>query len=113
MKKWVEHKQATIKVGGNYTEVEADEVVIRKKSLPRNKVQWYEYVGLKQRGDKESLILGKRPLEKTVAKRAKPVRPGKKGRVAPPPLKSEDWVAIAKKRVNSSCGWRRGLCYKS
>ena len=118
LKKWVEHKQAAIKVGRNYNEIEADEVVIRKKSLPRNKVQWYEYVGLKQRGDKESLILEKRPLEKTVAKRAKPVRPRNKGRAAPPPLKSEEWVAIAKKHVKEKTtpwpmleklmGWKSG-----
>ena len=101
LKKWVEHKQAAIKVGGDYKEIEADEVVIRKKNLQRNQVQWYEYVGLKQRGEKESLILEKRSAVNSVSKRAQPVRPGKKGRAAPPPLKSEEWAAIAKEHVKN------------
>lgn len=102
LQKWVEHKQAAIKVGGEYEEIEADEVVVRKKSLAQNMVCWHEFVGVKQRGDRQSLILQKRAAEHTVSKRAEPARPGKKGgRAAPPPLKSKEWVAIAKNHVKN------------
>ena len=71
--------------------------MICKKTLPRNTVQWHEYVDIKQRGEKESLILEKRAKENTVTKRAKAVRPRKKA--AQPCLNSEEWLAIAKGHV--------------
>lgn len=96
LKVWVEHKQASIRHGGNYEEAEVDEVILRKRDLPGRKVAWTEYVGLKTRGDRESLVLRKRPASKSVSTRAEPVRRAKKGRVAPPPLTKAEWLDMAR-----------------
>jgi len=86
-------------VGGDHKQIEADEAVSRKKDLPRKEVEWTEYVGAKERGNRKSLVLVKRKAADSKSKRAAPVRRGKKGRACPPPLKKEEWQKVAKKHV--------------
>ena len=65
LKTWVLRKQAGIQNGGDYEDCEADEAVF-----------WTEYVGLKTRGQRASLVLDKGDTAKTLSKRAAPVRLG-------------------------------------
>jgi hypothetical protein len=64
VKGFVQTKQEAIHFGSKSSkmdELEVDEAVVRKTELGDNKVQWHEVVGLKRRGDRESLLITKRP----------------------------------------------------
>ena len=74
--------------------IEADEVVVRKKTLPAT---WFS--GMSMWASSRGPSLEERAKENTVTIRAKAERPGKKGKADPPPLKSEEWVAVAKGHV--------------
>lgn len=52
-------------------EFEVDETCVRKHDLPDDTVEWNEYVGLKRRGDPESLYLEQRDVEKSRSKRSR------------------------------------------
>ena len=78
-------------------EFEVDETCLRKRDASEDgqQVQWTEYVGLKRRGDPESLYLEQRDLNKSKSKRKC------NGGVSPPPYTKEEWLALAKKKVRS------------
>ena len=103
LRKWVEQKQDTIMHGGDYEEGEADEAVFRKKDVTtgpdKGKAEWHEFVGLKTRGQRQSLVLERRDPTHCLSKRAAPVRGSKKGRSVPPPYTQGEWQALAAKRV--------------
>lgn len=75
--------------------VEVDEAVFRKNSVGADKVAWHEWVGIKRRGDPQSLILHKRPAANATSTRAKELR----GRAVPPPMTKEEWVRIRSAHV--------------
>ena len=91
---YTEKKQECLQVGGDWQEIEADEVCLRHTDVKvpgkQRQVQWNEYVGIK-RGARKSLILHKRPAAKCFSTRARPVRRAKAGRACPPPYTSEEW----------------------
>ena len=80
--------------GGGYKEVEADECVVRKQFV-ENQVVWQGWVGSKERGVKRSLVLEKRPFERSLSQRKKT------GFSCPPPLSSEEWTSYCRKHVAS------------
>ena len=77
-------------------EFEVDETCLRKRDVSEDgQVQWTEYVGLKRRGDPESLYLEQRDPNKSKSQRKS------NGGVSPPPYTKEEWLALAKKKVRS------------
>ena len=77
----------------NLDESEVDETCLRKHDIGDQEVEWCEYVGLKIRGDPESLYLQQRDTSKSRSKRKS------NGGVSPPPYTKEEWKALAKKKV--------------
>ena len=74
-------------------EFEVDETCVRKRDLGDDTVEWTEYVGMKRRGDPQSLYLEQRSLDKCKSKRKS------NGGVSPPPYTKEEWLALADKKV--------------
>ena len=89
--------------GGDYEEGEADEAFFRKKDVTtgpnKGKVEWHEFVGLKTRGQRQSLVLERRDPTHCLSTGAAPVRECKKGRAVPPPYTRGEWQAFASKHV--------------
>ena len=73
-------------------EFEVDETCVRKRDLGDDTVEWTEYVGMKRRGDPQSLYLEQRSLDKCKSKRKS------NGGVSPPPY-TKEWLALAAKKV--------------
>ena len=57
--------QSEVLAGDVLDEVEADEAVWRKQSCGDNAVQWQEFIGVKRRGDRASLLLQERNPERS------------------------------------------------
>lgn len=97
---YVRTKQDGIKFGHGDTpgehldEHEWDETAVRKVDEPHHQVLWTEYVMGKRRGDRESLYAEKRAPRQSRSTRCE------SGRVCPPPMTKEEWVAIRGKRVS-------------
>lgn len=72
---------------------EVDETCLRKRDVGENMVEWNEYVGMKRRGDPESLYLEQRDVERSRSQR-KP-----NGGASPPPYTKEEWLNLANKKV--------------
>ena len=80
--------------GGEFQEIEVDECVVRKHLLG-DTVAWQGWLGSKVRGQRESLVLDKRPFANSVsyAKAS--------GLAAPPPLSVSEWQDFAGKHLAS------------
>ena len=75
LKDFVIHVQRRLKAGGKGVVVEADEAVLRKESVDDSSVKWTGVVGVKARGQRQSLAL--------VQTTATSKRRAAKGRAAP------------------------------
>ena len=121
LKDFVIHVQRKLKAGGNGVIVEADEAVLRKESIDDSSVKWTGVVGVKARGQRQSLALvqttatSKRraakgraaPMKRPAAAAKKPAavirRPsaatrkpaGRLGWACPPPLDNKTWGEVA------------------
>jgi len=74
-------------------EIEVDETVFRKTSLPGNQVEWHEYFGAKRRGDRTSLVMEQRAGTHCRSTKTK------NGKAAPPPMTVVEWQCISKSRI--------------
>ena len=73
--------------GGNFTEVEVDECVLRKQVVG-DAVAWQGWMGSKVRGQRTSLVLEKRPFHNSLSATKTT------GRSAPPPLSVGEWQDV-------------------
>jgi hypothetical protein len=77
-----------------FDEFEVDEAVFRKGDIEDNQVQFQEFVGLKRRGDRKSLVLHKRDGDASISSRRADT-----GGAAPPPMTKLEWGNLRAKHV--------------
>ena len=89
--KFVAEQQSKIKYGvdgDDWQEVEVAEVILGKEKVGKDKYKWSNFIGMIRRGSPSSLWLSRLP-DRTTSFKA----PG------PGPIRSNDWVPIAKQMV--------------
>eukprot|EP00971_Amphidinium_carterae_P168335 3335584-Amphidinium_carterae.1 len=80
----------TLNDSNEWVDVEADEVTVRRIVTGSGEAMWVSYLGLVRRGAPQSLILLR--LENRVTKKRSP---------GPGPLRSTDWIKVAKHFVDN------------